>query len=86
MATAPKASDGQLRVKYGYDLPLLNAGLVDVGEISGTSDAAATCAAIIEALEHPAPTIALTPLPLKASRVRCSAPAKLAVGSHLESR
>eukprot|EP00966_Prymnesium_polylepis_P097657 2261888-Prymnesium_polylepis.1 len=51
----------------------------------GTLDAPATCAAVTDATEHPAPMIALTPCPLNAVRVRCSAPINAAVESHLES-
>ena len=35
MATATKESDGTVRRKYGYSLPLLSNGLVADGEIIG---------------------------------------------------
>eukprot|EP00966_Prymnesium_polylepis_P046058 1066489-Prymnesium_polylepis.2 len=52
----------------------------------GTSLEEATWAAVTEAPEHSAPMIALTPAPPKACEVNSSAPFRLAVGLHLESR
>eukprot|EP00966_Prymnesium_polylepis_P034611 804892-Prymnesium_polylepis.1 len=77
--------DGLVRRKYGYFLPSLNAGLSEIGEMMGTSDAPATSAAVIDASEQPAPMIALTPVPLKTSRASRSAPTRALAISHLES-
>eukprot|EP00966_Prymnesium_polylepis_P269414 6224315-Prymnesium_polylepis.3 len=63
IATTLKASDGITRIKYGYAVPSLKAGLVDEGETTGTRETAATCAAITEESEHAAPMIAWTPRP-----------------------
>eukprot|EP00966_Prymnesium_polylepis_P334656 7390034-Prymnesium_polylepis.2 len=52
----------------------------------GTRKPPATCAAVRDAPEQPAPMIALTPWPENASLVRCKAPVKLSVPSHFESR
>eukprot|EP00966_Prymnesium_polylepis_P203644 4718029-Prymnesium_polylepis.1 len=52
----------------------------------GTCDPPATWAAVTDAPEHAAPTIALTPCPWNASRVKCSVAVRLSPASHLESR
>eukprot|EP00966_Prymnesium_polylepis_P320387 7376771-Prymnesium_polylepis.1 len=73
-------------MKYGYALPSLSSGPVDVGETIGTRAPVATCAAAADALEHPAPTMALTPSPLNAACVSSSAAVNAWAASHLESR
>eukprot|EP00966_Prymnesium_polylepis_P116285 2688029-Prymnesium_polylepis.1 len=86
MVTALKASDGTVLRKYGYAIPSLSVGLVDAGERIGTREPDATCVAISDAPEHPAPMITVTPSPSNASRVRCSASASARSESHLLSR
>eukprot|EP00966_Prymnesium_polylepis_P111756 2585329-Prymnesium_polylepis.1 len=66
--------DDIVRKNMGYDSPLLSSGLPDDGETMGTLAADATCAAVTDAVLQPAPTMALTPAPLKASRISASAP------------
>eukprot|EP00966_Prymnesium_polylepis_P308946 7138897-Prymnesium_polylepis.3 len=61
MPTAPRASDGIVRRKYGNSTPLLRDGLEDAGEMIGTREPPATWAAGTEAPEHPAPMMAWTP-------------------------
>ena len=56
------------------------------GEMMGMLSSAATCAAGREEPEQPAPTIASTPSPSNASRVRCIAAIRVSVASHFESR
>eukprot|EP00966_Prymnesium_polylepis_P244984 5666741-Prymnesium_polylepis.1 len=65
MATVANVSEAATRRKYGYLLPSLRVGLVDDGETIGTCATPATCVALTDAPEHPAPMIALTPCSLK---------------------
>eukprot|EP00966_Prymnesium_polylepis_P014764 341413-Prymnesium_polylepis.1 len=63
-------------MKNGYALPSLRVGLVLVGDTNwdtrGIRAPAATCAAVTDAPEQPAPIMALTPSP-SANCVRCKA-------------
>ena len=53
IATVANASDGTVRMKYEYALPVLSAGLVDDAEMIGTLEPPATCAAVVDAPEQP---------------------------------
>eukprot|EP00966_Prymnesium_polylepis_P229229 5304925-Prymnesium_polylepis.1 len=85
MVIAPKASDGMVRRKNGYLLPSLRSGLVEEAEMIGTLEPAATCAAVTDAEEQPAPMSALTPWLSNASLVRCIASIRAREESHFES-
>eukprot|EP00966_Prymnesium_polylepis_P069685 1620433-Prymnesium_polylepis.1 len=78
--------DGMVLRKKGYLLPSPNEGLLDDGEMIGAWEPAATCAAVEEASEQPAPMIALTPSPWNADCVSDSAAVNAAEASHLPSR
>eukprot|EP00966_Prymnesium_polylepis_P316672 7316886-Prymnesium_polylepis.1 len=58
----------------------------DDGHFRRLSNLSSWPAAGADAPEQPAPMIAATPSPLNASRVRCRAPIRPEVASHLESR
>eukprot|EP00966_Prymnesium_polylepis_P166477 3848654-Prymnesium_polylepis.1 len=80
------ASDGATRRKERYARPSLRSGLVDDGEINGKFIPTATCAALTEAPEHPAPIMASTPLLSNAFCERWSAACRPSMLSHFESR
>jgi len=79
------SSEETVRTKYGYARPLLSEGLKLEGDTMGTFEPSATCAAVSDADEQPAPMIALTPDPWKTYCVSCSVACSADVESHLES-
>eukprot|EP00966_Prymnesium_polylepis_P178908 4142497-Prymnesium_polylepis.1 len=85
MPTAVTSSEAHVLKKKGYVEPSLRAGLWDAGEMMGTLDPPATCAAVSDAVEHPAPMIALTPSSPNAYCVRYRAACRAVELSHFES-